>query len=221
MGQLELLIDTSQINSIDPRFVSVNNDGTVAFAGTDGTGTRTFVISQAGQAVAITFAGSSTRLFSGAAINNQNPPKVATRDRVSGSPPVWFIRKWPAPFGPVEVVGRSPLDYDSATSFVDINDSGVVAFTGLVNGSLDTAVLAGDAEPPIPLVAYFGVHSSIKPQISNTNRVVFRDPDDSIVVFAYPGATLAFTAADGSDGFFLTGTMPGISPDGQVVAFMV
>src|SRR5262245_41774459 len=89
----ELLIatDGGQVSSIDT-YVGINDAGTVAFSGTDASGnSRAFIVTQPNTIVPVTFF-SSNRIFTGAAINNSN--RVATRDRVTGNPPLFLIRTW-------------------------------------------------------------------------------------------------------------------------------
>lgn len=215
---LKLMAQTGPaLPSIDT-YVSINNAGVIAFSGTDSTGSRTFVVDSTLGVVPITFVASATRLFTGAAINNATPASVASRDRVSGSPPTFFVRQWPASGSQAfTVVGRSPTAFDSALPYIDLNDSGVAAFMALTNGSMSTALMAGSSEPPVAIALFSGT-VALRPQISNSNDIVIRDDIGRIATWPYPSGNPTIIAA-ASGGFTLTGIAPGISSDGTVVAF--
>ena len=86
-------------------------------------------------------------------------------------------------------VGAPAADFDSATTFVNINDQGVVAFPGLVGGSTRTALFAGSTSN-LENLWEITTSATIRPQISNTNDVVYRDNLNRVVVRRYPDATL-------------------------------
>ncbi|MCE9594418.1 MAG: hypothetical protein K8S98_09500 [Planctomycetes bacterium] len=197
--------------------LSINDKGEIAFTGVDAGGSKAFAIRN-GVTKGITFF-SATRVFNGAAINNASPiAQVATRDRFAGAPPLTFERKWPVDGSQALVkVGESPDDFDSGLLFVDLNDSGVMAFTALTAGSSLTTLFAGSSQPPTSLVSFPGVQT-IRPQISNDGRVVCRDHLGRIRTFPFPAGSPT-TIADSVNGFTVTGTQPGISSDGNVVAF--
>src|SRR5262249_48128918 len=95
--KLDLMAATSSagLQSIDSR-VSINDAGTVAFAGFDSDGFSKVFTSQTpgtGQNVIGTFYNSNRR-FGAAAINNQSPARVASQDLLAGSPPITSLRKW-------------------------------------------------------------------------------------------------------------------------------
>ncbi len=214
--RVSVVVQTGGTLSAIDTYTSINNQRKVALTGRDSTGSRVFVCTETGQLSAVSFTGSSSRTFLGASINNESPAQTASRDQVSGSPPTYFERKW-SETGSFTVVGRSPTHYDSAQSFVDVNDSGVVAFMALTGGSLNTSLFAGTAEPPTQLASWGGT-VSIRPQISNNNLIVVRDNTNRILLYPYPAGTPIFIAGT-SNGFTTTGAWPGISADGSVVSF--
>jgi hypothetical protein len=76
--------------------VSVDSKGLVAFTGFAADGSNAgYVASAQGAVTQLTFSGSGNRVFGGASINDAAPPTAAFQERVSGSPPTFFIRSWP------------------------------------------------------------------------------------------------------------------------------
>jgi hypothetical protein len=215
----ELMAATgSGLTSID-NYAGINDAGIVAFTGVDANGSRAFVAATPGAWSGITFF-SSNRTFSGASINNAATPEVATRDQVTGGPPTYLIRKWPSNGSlAFTTIGSSPNEFDSATSFVDINDSGIVALQALVSGSTQTALMAGSAShAPTQLAVWNGV-VVFRPQISNNNKIVVRDNNARIQAWPYPSGTPDHFAGT-TQGFTSLGSAPGISRDGTVAAFV-
>lgn len=259
---VDLLVETGAgFTAIDAN-LSINDAGTVAFSGVDAQGSKGFVVSTPGGATAVTFFG-TTRQFAGAAINDVSPAQVVYRERVSGAPAVFLVRRWTTgPGGPATIVGRSgvgrvctgginvglsctsnadcfcaPLDlfctpgicvgpeqdFDSALSFVDVNDVGTVAFpalTGLDIGEVEeTVLMAGSTPPPVALARFAGtVGFQLRPQIANDDTVVFRAPDTGriSIVSATGGSP---EVVDGDYPFSVTGFSPGISDDARAIAF--
>ncbi|MCK6448762.1 MAG: hypothetical protein L6Q99_20400 [Planctomycetes bacterium] len=203
------------LTSIDP-YVSINDAGWLAFSGSDSASSRCFVW-KSGAVQGVTFANPN-RLFEGAAINNQVPPQVASRDRITSGSTLYFERTWPSDGSQAyTLVGASPTDFDSGQLNVDLNDSGVMCFVANVNGGTSTALFAGAAQPPKQLRVYAGF-PPLRPAISNTNVIVIRDGNGDISGVQYPsGAALAYSAGGG---FIVTGRKPGISSDGRAVAFV-
>ena len=211
--------------TIDP-LTSINDRRECAFTGLDTTGvSRGFMVTEQGVASAITF-GSATRNFAGAAINNEIPARVATRDRVSST---WLMRRWPADGSQTwVVVGRSPTHFDSCSQWLDVNDSSNIVFVALTQGSTRSALLFGTAEPPLQIADFAGI-PLLRPQLSNDYtarggrgaRVVVRDGSNQIVVFdALASATGRVMAGPTVGGFTAVGPYPGISHDGEVVTFI-
>jgi hypothetical protein len=200
--------------SVLPR-VSINDDDQVAFVGAEAGGAqKAYVVDAAGGPRAVSFGGGS-RTFLGASINNQTPPRVASRD-LQGT---YFLRKWPDDGSlSFTVVGRSGALFDGAIGFPDINDQGVVAFPA-AQGT-QSLLLAGTAEPPTELARYFGT-VSLRPSISNDDQVVVRDGQGRIVSLLYPSGAQTVIAGS-SQGFTLAsiGSRPGISKNGDAVAFV-
>ena len=106
--KLELMAVTGagSLQSIDGR-LSINDLGTVGFAGIDSDGlSKLFISASPGSRTPISLFGAG-RLFQSAAINNGSPPLVATVERVSGSPPTFIVRKWATDNSTSFIVGNS------------------------------------------------------------------------------------------------------------------
>jgi hypothetical protein len=151
---------------------------------------------------------------------NASEPISAFRERWSGAPATFFIRKWTYA-GVSTVVGRSPNNYDSAAFFLDVNDAGLVAFQALVNGSSSTALMAGTNEAVLDTLVSFAGSVAIRPQVSGSNDIVFRKPDGTVTVISYVGSGLPNPQSSiaGPPAYSNVGDRPGISSDGRFVAF--
>jgi len=115
---------------------------------------------------------------------------------------------------------NGPSDFESATSFVDLNDNGVAAFTGLVEVEDSTALALFRGSTSAAEVARFSdVTAIIRPQIANNRDIVIRDDQHNIVVYPGSGAD-PLTIAGAGSGFVFTGSHPGISHDGSLIAFI-
>lgn len=199
---------------LDPQ-IGLNDEGSVAFTASDATGSAVWVW-RGGQVIQVApfVAG---RLYLGTAINDAPIPEIAARDRDTG--PQFSIKKWPADgsFASTDI-GDSPSDFDSATSFVDINDAGFVSFTGLfLSGPTPvTSIFLSDVEPPLPVVSLSG-NQSLRPALSDNNEIVFRNPQGEIELFSF--AVPSTIVAGAGNGFSALGRAAGISPDGSTIAF--
>lgn len=213
--RLDVMAQTGGTLTIIDPLASINDRGEVAFTATESGAKRGLVSSTPGSHRTVTTFGGATRFGPGIAINNTVPAWVACRDFTGRN---FLMRRWDSSQSRSWVfVGKSPL-FVAASSLVDINDSNIVAFSGSINGGRSTALFAGSAEPPRQVATFSGA-VQILPQISNTNRIVFRNKVRSIVVWPYPSGSPE-TIASASGGFTTTGTAPGISRDGTDVGFI-
>jgi len=235
---VQLVARTGQgFTSFDQR-VSINDSGWVAFVGQDSSDrfSKLFVNSldvgawgSGLNSVVSIFSGD--RLFEGAAINNESPPRIASSDRVSGATPSFFLRRWTASPGGSpngEVLASSPTHVSSTTGFLDIDDSGSVTFLGLSPGALQLTVFEV-ASPGVLTPIQVGTTGGpvLRPQsATNTGDVILRDmTGNAIVVFkgsppqSSPIASVSAACSAGSICFKELGSQPGISADGRVVAF--
>jgi hypothetical protein len=223
--------------SFDQR-VSINDSGWVAFVGQDSSDSLSKVLvnslgegvwSSGVNSVVSIFGGD--RVFEGAAINNQTPPRIASTERVSGALPSFFVRRWTADLSGTpngEILASSPSLIGGTTGFLDIDDIASVTFLGLSPGALQLTVF--DVDQPgnlTPLQVGVTGGPLLRPQsATNTGDVVLRDmTGNSIVVFkgsppqGTPIASVSATCSAGSICLKELGSQPGISADGRVVAF--
>jgi hypothetical protein len=105
--------------------------------------------------------------------------------------------------------------YISSSSFVDINDSGLVAFPVLDNNFNEQLWAGHNLSDLAPLTNYPSSGTLIlRPQVANTNEIVYRDVSGNIQVTTFPtGATSQVSACSQQT------QRPGISRDGNFVAF--
>lgn len=200
--------------------IGLNNQGTVAFTGTDSGGSAAFTVGGSGTVTKHTFQSANRTFGTSAVLNDQSPPQIAVRDRVSGSTPAWLVRTWSADGSLLWKKIGSSLDgnFDSATFRTDINNSGTVVFAGLTGGSTITPLFAGTSQASLVAVATFSGVYALYPQISEDDVVVVQDPSNRIVTYSYPSGAVEIIASVPSS-FADTGRSPGIAPTRIVVAF--
>lgn len=230
--------------------LSINNNGAVAFAGvelSDNT-SRLYKTSDTGLPVippAIppaltttsipTTSTGSTRQFGGAAISNEAPvPYIISRELISGAPPLTIIREWVEGNGELTfstrrstagIIGSSFFgDFPAATSLVDINDDGVVAFVGTAGPQESPAIYRTDVGLLFPTI--FPTGSVLRPQLANNGDLVVTGPSSQgkrILILDNTGTPKKVVASlnslNGSPGLSTIGDFPGISPDGNYVGF--
>lgn len=229
---LRILADTAtdDLSTIDST-IAINDVGDIGFTGLDDAGlSRAYVAKADATLLPLGFAPSATRNYGGAALTaaSATPPALLVRERVTGSPIGFVLRKWPTDgVSPDVIVGaNTSLEggpaFDSVSLHVDVNDLGLAAFSGLVSGSTETALFGGyqrSAGPPVQpqrLVQFVGVYG-MRPAVANTGQIVIQTPVGSIVRYEYPsGASTVLAAAPD---FSATGLSPGISSEGDYVAF--
>lgn len=200
---------------------SINDERAMAFTANDSNGSRLFYVKPGQSPVAISTIFGSNRTFSGVGLQSGPSPLAIARELVTG--PATIIRSWDVRTFANVILGSSvspPIDWDSAASFVDINDLGVASVVALIGGSTSTAVLGGSARPLSQLAPPYSGVQLIRPQIANTGEVVFRDNIGRIIIFSafggggevIAGTTQGFSSA--------TNRRPGISADGKAVGFV-
>lgn len=198
---------------------ALNHQGHVAFVAAPTGSSNAGLYLWRGASATLIAPGSAQRTYLGVALANGRDPVTAGIDRVSGSPPTYFARRWPATYvGFPSPVGSSQRgDFNSAFGSLDINDAGYVAFGGLVDGSANSALFLGASTVTAParVVTYPGVVGQF-PQLAQDNSIVVRDNQQRIVVWR---AGLSTIVADASVGFATVGQRPGISSNGALVSF--
>ncbi len=213
---------TQTIASIDTK-ASVNKSGAIAFSAANTNGSSAGArVDVAHAPYPITFGPITNRSYGGASLNDLPAgPQAAFEDRFSGAPPSYFVRRWNADGTAVETdIGTSPSGFfASATSFVDMNDAGVVAFPALDPTFTFEMLMAGNGTFGTTLATFAdNASTQLRPQIASTNDVVYEEPTTNIVVTRYAGSGTSRTVAS-SSAFTALSDRPGISADGNWVAF--
>jgi hypothetical protein len=213
---------TQTIQSIDTK-ASVNKSGAIAFSAANTNGSSAGArVDVAHSPYPITFGPVTNRSYGGASLNDLPAgPQAAFEDRFSGSPPSYYVRRWNADGTAVETdIGTSPSgEFASATSFVDMNDAGVVAFPALDPTFTFEMLMAGNGTFGTTLGTFAdNASTQLRPQIASTNDVVYEEPTTNIVVTRYAGSGTSRTVAS-SSAFSALSDRPGISADGNWVAF--
>ena len=217
--ELSLLITTGGPFTALGLDVGINAKGVIAFTANDANGSAAFTVDEAGVVRKHTFQSSNRTFGTSVAINDANPPEIAVRDLVSGSPPTIVMRRWVASGkNAFNVVGNSASgNYDSASFRADINKSGVVSFSALVAGSTATVLLAGDSQATLKTLATFSTVTGFYPQISDDNVIVIRDTANRILTYKYPPTGAPEVIA--GNGYNEVGRSPGIAASSEVLAF--
>ncbi|MBI5434720.1 MAG: hypothetical protein HZA52_17945 [Planctomycetes bacterium] len=213
--QVELALDAAAHGlTLDP-FVAINDHGALGFAAVGPQGSAGYLL--LGNSLVVAAPPIGGRQYLGAGLDDASPPQLITRDRDTGSPPIFRVRLWSGDgSGANTLLGNSTADFDSASSWVDLNASGIPAFTALINGSSQTALMSGTQKPPTTLAQYSG-NQSLRPEISNDHQIVIKD-NLGVILWPYPSGSSTFIAGFG-DGFLGLGNYPGISSNGNAVAF--
>ena len=210
---------------------SINNEGVVAYTANDAAGSRVWVGLRDGYldstpttTQVVTSIVGSNRTFAGVGLTSGPDPYVIARELVSGAPPNYIVRRWRVSDTTGVILGSTasaPVDFDSAVSFVDINNNLFATCVGLVNGSTSTRLFLGSARPLGQMFTSPGA-VLLRPQIADdANVVVVREADGSIATWQ-PGAVRVGILGPGNDinvDLATTGNRPGISSDGVFVGF--
>ena len=243
---VELVAPPTAHTAIDFR-LSSNERGQVAFAGTDAVDglSKLFLwncvadlIGPCSVPTAVSFFGAG-RDFSGAALSSATIPEVVSRDRVSGSPSRQFVRKWnQGAFVELGDSGSPDLTFGVATGYLSINKAGnVVAATANLSFNPQIQYFVGNNAPgntvaegaalTIPLSAA----AIARPQLAQlTNQFVTKflagadsgTAADEIAVVTSSGTRTLVTRNQQTNvnPFTGLGDVPGISENGDVVAFV-
>jgi len=200
--------------------VSLNAKGEVAFVGLLASG-ETIFLARPQLPLFNVAAGlvNASRTYLGAVQVNASGA-IGARDRVSGSPPTTFVRRWDPPpqvTATYYAGAGTGREFDGIVSPIAFNDAGQMAFGTTLGGvtSLTTAVPPGGA--PNGVFGTTPAGEPIRPSIANDGTVVFRKAGQILslpVTLQLPAAVVA-----SSTQFSAVGLSPGISRSGKAIAF--
>ena len=201
---------------------SINDSGQVAFVGQLGDGSNGIFVGDGSPSLNNVTAGlqSPSRVYQ-PTVQINNSGEIAAVDRVEGSPPSYYLRTWDSSTDSYQVEDQAGPGADDS-SFLNsssISQDGSIAYIAKPTG-LSTAILERDGEPisslPFP-------QPDLSPVIANNGLVVARadhdtaHPDQNPIELFQPGVPATLIAS--VPNFSSLGSSPGISDDGQVVAF--
>lgn len=224
-------------------FVGINDSREVGFIAADPLGQSAVFVAGPGAAEPrlVSFAPGPDRNY-GRAVSISDGPDPAHRyvvARDQTTTPSAFVRKW-AVDGNVDnriVVATTsniwiypePEYFTSFASFTDVNGHGEVAFIGLADAlhklRLRTSVGAADQEAFGVQVGDFSSTAGLRPQVSDTGEIVFRNPSAASLVMTEPWSDRFYRLAGRQEGFVADGDLPaigrspGVTEDGRVVVF--
>lgn len=204
---------------------SINRAGNVAFGATltasSGTGSGVVLLGDSLPARRITFAPSPSRTYASVQLNDLG--QTIVRDRVAGSPPAFFARKWSAD-GTFSVLADTNVAPLSGIVLTSLANDGGAAFVGLTNDGAVTGLYVNpNGVRADNRLVYNFVGAGARPAVADGSQVVMR--------VGNTGAhSLRYSAPDPSTGQFsirtLTeatvtrvGATPGITDDGGLSAF--
>ena len=203
---------------------SINDSGQVAFVGNFADGSNGIFVGN----------GSTPSEFNDVTENAQSPNQIyqptvqinnsgeiAAVDRVSGGPPSYDLKVWNGSndtYTTVDSAGPG-ANYDSFFNSDSISNDDSLAYIGKLAGA-STVILLRDGQPISSLPS---PQPYLNPMIANGGLVVARvdhnttNPDQNPIELFQSGqpATIIASATD----FSSLGASPGISDDGQTVAF--
>jgi hypothetical protein len=157
----------------------------------------------------------------GSTVQINNRDAIAAVDRISGTPGQYWLRTWNADTRTYQIQDEADPGptFDSFLDPVSINNASVVAYSGKLTGA-NTVILDRGGGPISSLPS---PQLELNPMIADTNSVIARVDHDltdlqrnpiELFVQGKP-ATVIASYPD----FAVLGARPGISDDGQVVAF--
>jgi len=205
--------------------ISLNNNGVVAFAGTNSQGTGLFAgdgFKNPVKAVNPSFIGGTRRFSSFVQINDAN--LVAAGETISaGGTFSSFVRTWSVATGTWTIVAKGTSTATAGVPFslvnqVAINNKGAVSFMATKASRSDTQQyleLSTGGEFPIGVAPI-----ALREQIADDGTIVYRggnQPTSPLQLSrtGRPGATIASPA----NGFLTIGQSPGITDSGRMIAF--
>lgn len=218
--RLEIVAQTdSQFTGFEAS-CSINDVGQVGFVGQTNNSTISYESVFRGDVTNVPINlspgfATSTRDFN-FSVQIDNAGNVVARDRVSGVPPSYLVRSWNGGFTTVARSGVSPTFYDSV-NLPMMNNNGQVEYVALESGSSVTSVKLNTAGTDVNIASYTGA-VAMRPMVDDLGNVVFRDPNNRIVVWNSSGTTVTIIAST-NNLFTSLGSSPGISDNGNVVGF--
>jgi hypothetical protein len=224
----DIIAQTGQNNlvSISPG-ASINDSGKVAFVANQSAGQSVYVGDGSAAAQVISFASPSSNRTYGAEVQINDSDQVSAVDIVSGGIPLRLARIWNADSpGSNIIIARGstpPLNntyFDGLGNFSSISNDGQLAFAGL-NGTLweihlsNSLVQPGDTST---LVATLTTPVFFRQMAANGGRVVIgeRQGTTTRILDNFTPGDIASTA---NGDWAALGVRPGISDDGNTVAF--
>lgn len=240
---LQLVAESGQFGITAIRsLISINEDGETSFIGETIDGSAVFVAERSLLAPSlISFANPTmNRDYGSAAVINNSlsgDDQVAARDRVSGAPASFTVRRWnadnPGAWTPIASTSTllDPEYFDGfASTVLDINDKNEVLFAGNDTrfSSLLKLRVRDERTGNTLAIGDFANSASFRPQLSNTTEVVYLSPTGNSIIRTQPvdlsagSANATFVRVAGIPEGFTAGSLgnaPGISDDGKSVAF--
>ncbi len=201
---------------------SINTAGQVAFTGTFADGSDSIFVGNGTSALNEVSASlrDPNRLI-GPSVQINDGGQIVAVDRFAGSPPSYYLRTWDSSTDTYQVIDQSgsATGFDSFFNTVSISNDGGVAYIGKLTGA-NTVILNRNGSPISSLPS---PQPYLRPMIANGGLVVARadhvttNPAQNPIELFKPGQSATVIAS--MPNFSALGASPGISDDGQIVAF--
>ncbi len=200
---------------------SINESGQVAFVGTTADGSNGILVGDGSSLLDVTQPLQNPNRYFQPTVQINDSGQIAAVDRDSGSPPSYYLRTWDSskPSYQDDDQAGPGTSYDSFFATSSISNDGNVAYVGTLAGT-STVVLIENGNPidsvPSP-------QPGLNPVVSDGGLVVARvgdntaDPDENPIELFQPSHSPTVIAS--YPNFSALGASPGISENGQIVAF--
>jgi hypothetical protein len=219
IGNGDTTITSDVVQTLAAEAASINNSGNLAVhanvTGPNGSGETVIAVNIATDGVITrskaTFANpSSTRTY--LSPWRMDTGQTGTRDRVTGSTPASLVRRWDA--GTFTTLASTLTGgYSSVTTPSFSRNGNFFCFVGTVDSNALYLQGSGSAHNPVASLTGGG----FRPMMANDGRTVLRTSNNTqISVFSPGGGSSVVSPA----GLANPGSMPGISDDGNGIAFL-
>ena len=206
------------ITSID-QFSSINDSGQVAFVGQFADGSNGVFVGNGFSLNDISSVLQSSGRTFGTKVQINNSGQVAAEDSFSGTSLADYVRVWNSATDKYQITDQAGpgTGFDSFFGTADISNDGNVTYVGKLAG-LSTVALEQNGQA---LASLPSPQPYLQPMAANGGLVVARvdtsDITDSPIELFQPNKPATVIA--GQPDFSSLGSSPGISDDGQIVAF--
>jgi hypothetical protein len=200
---------------------SINDSGQVAFVGTASDGSSGIFVGDGSSVLDVAQAIESPNLYFQPTVQINDSGLIAAVDLDSGSPPSYHLRTWNSATSGYQIDDQAGpgTGYTSFFSTSSISNDGNLVYVGTLTGTNTVALIENGS----PIATVPSPQPGLSPVIANGGIVVARlgdnttDPAENSIELFQPSQSPTVIAS--YPNFSALGASPGISENGQVVAF--